>query len=112
MLCLKSKPKATLIDFPTLSSECSVKRISRVELHTGFGRPYLHDASGCWFIGGCGLAKSSHFAIDDPRVVIATPELELLIILIDARADNHWFQEIEGCALHISDFTRGNGSGI
>src|ERR1051326_4440899 len=95
MLRLHAEAVAEIVDSPALSGYRAVQKISGIELQARFGREHFQDAPG----GGLGNPRQegeiANPLIEHPVVIVAVPKLQLLIGVINARADGRRCREIE-----------------
>jgi len=117
MLSLETESTSEGILFARLSLEISLQEVARVKLNSGLRRKDFH-LSG--WIGDVDFGHSTQrdvsigdlVAIDDPGVVVASGNLELLVLGIDARSDGSGSPKVKGSSLDGSEFSRGNERGI
>jgi len=92
-----------------LASGRSIQKITAVKLDPGFGREYLQHPTAARFENfRRRLQTVAGGSFENPVMVIAASELELLILLIDPGANRGWPREIKGTALHGLQIPCGN----
>src|SRR5947208_1768736 len=96
MLRLHAEGASGIVNLAALANEFSVQEISGVELQTGFGsNDFQHAATGRIMDAGSEL-QLTRFFVQNPIMIVTFAEFELLILLIDTRADGGRFAEIKG----------------
>src|SRR5690606_12863060 len=100
-LRLKTKAVGLPVHAPTLADAGGIQEISRIELHAGRAREQLQHAPGLWIFDASGRSQLPGLAVDDEIVIVAAPEMELLIgSIANAFADGAWLAKIELRARH------------
>src|SRR5580704_2781898 len=90
-----------------------VQKISSVELNSGLGGKYFERTPGCRLFYFCGKQEMvSRLPVQYPVVVVTFAEFQLLVILVDSRANSVRLSEIKRGTRDIPEFACGNQSGI
>ena len=108
MLRLQAKGSALLVGVSTLPDDGSIEKIAGIELNCRFGRKDFHHSPAVGLAYPGGQRQALVFAVDYKGVIVSTPQLQLLIIVIDARADGRGPSEIQGRALDRAQFSGRN----
>ncbi len=112
MLSLETEPITKLIGIPPFAYLTAVEKISGVELHARFCGPNLHHAPGSWFEHFRRLSQRLRVSIQNPIVIVAIADFELLIALTDSCSNRHWLCEVERRTFHTAQFADRNQPGI
>src|SRR5262245_2637593 len=104
MLCLEAEAVALVVGLAAFALHLREK-VADVKLHARLGRPDFHHAARRRLGDLRRLTQYSSLAVDDEVMVIAAAELQLLVVLIDARADRRLLREVEGRAFDASQFS-------
>src|SRR5450755_3129168 len=107
MLGLQAKSAAICQNGSILSSSGAIQKIAAIKLYARLRRPYLqhssrygfHDAGGQFWPAPGG---------QNPVVVVAFSEFQLLIAIGDALSDSNRRSEIERRSLDFAQLSRGN----
>src|ERR1043165_227429 len=94
VLRLETETRSSRIGFPGLARQRTIKKVSRIKLHARFGGPHLHDAATRRFIRRCRESHHTRPSVDHPRMIVATTEFQLFIILIDPLANRIRSQKV------------------
>src|SRR5262245_27338132 len=103
MLCLQAEAVALVVGLAGFALHLC-KKVADVKLDARFGRPDTQHPARPRVAALRRLTQSSGLAVDDEVVVVAAAELQLLVFLIDARADRRGLGEVERRAFDASQF--------
>jgi hypothetical protein len=87
MLRLKTTGAVLHVWRAAFSHDAAVKKIARIELHTGLGGGNLHHSTGLRFAKPGGESESVRARAQHEVVIIAAGQLQLFVIITDARPD-------------------------
>ncbi len=102
----ESGPKA--VYFCCFRLDCTIEKISRVELNSGLGGQHLQHAAAQWLFDASRQLEPVAGPAQHPIVVIAFAELQLFIVVADARADGRGLAKIERRAVDRAKLARGD----
>ena len=101
MLSFQTETRPVCVHGSALASGRSIEKITVVKLDPGFGREYFEHPPTVRFENLRGrLQPAASESFENPVMVVAVPELELRILLIDSGADRGWTPKIKRTALH------------
>src|SRR5262252_1064457 len=103
MLCLEAEAVALVIGLADFALHLCEK-VADVKLHARLGRPDFHHPARRWFGDLRRLTQYSGLAVHDEVVVVAAAEFQLLVVLVDARADRRRLRKVERRAFDASQF--------
>src|SRR5215475_11519462 len=103
MLCLEAEAVALVVGLAGFALHLC-KKVADVKLDARLGRPDFHSPGRLRIIYLRRLTQYSGLAVDDEVVVVAAAELQLLVVLIDARADRRGLCEVERRAFDAPQF--------
>src|ERR1022692_119581 len=112
MLRLKAECKSAVVDAPFFSRDRSVEKVSRVKLHTWFGREHPQNPARSWLIHFGRLGQSTRRMIQYKVVVEALAEAQLEIVRINPLADGVRRSKIKGRAFYRLQFSQRDESRI
>src|SRR4051812_20939727 len=95
MLGFQAECGSFLIRKAAFSELGAVEEIARVELDAGLGSEDFEDAATDGFADFCGWGERATIAIENEIVIVTDAVAELLVIVIDARANGAGGGEIE-----------------
>ena len=108
VLRLQAEAVAALVDVAFLSGDGAVEKISRVELDAGLRGRDLQHATARGFVDARGQTEAVAFPVDHKVVIVAVAEDQLLVAVVDARADLRRRGEVERRALDRAKFAGRN----
>src|SRR5437870_2175563 len=94
VLGLQAEPASQAVDLASLADDRAVEGVPRVELEAGLCRQHLEDPSGYRSDERRRGDQAGALAIEDPVVIVAAREGELLVACADARADRRRLPEV------------------
>src|SRR5262245_16862321 len=94
MLCLQAEAVAFVVGLAGFALHL-FEKVADVKLDARLGRPDFQNSAGLRLIYLSRPTQYSGLAVDDEVVVVAAAELQLLVVLIDARADRRGLREVE-----------------
>src|SRR5271168_5102670 len=99
MLRFQTKARSMTVKLPALTANCAIQKVAAVELNARLGRQHFQDASAAGFenLGGK-LQTTAIGTLQDPIVIVSFAELQLFIVLIDARSNSDGLGEIKWSA--------------
>lgn len=101
MLSFQTETRPVCVRGSALASGRSIEKITAVKLDPRFGREYFQHPPTVRFENLRGrLQPAASESFENPVMVVAASELELLILLIDPGADRGWTPKIKRTALH------------
>jgi len=101
MLSFQTGTRPVCVHGSALASGRSIEKITAVKLDPRFGREYFQHPPTVRFENLRGrLQPAAGESFENPVMVVAASELELLILLIDPGADRGWTPKIKWTALH------------
>ncbi len=110
MLGFKRKSRAASIDLSALAVNGPVEKIAGVELHAGLRGQDFQNAAAGRLLDTYGEAQA--LPVQNPVVIVAVAELQLLIIRFDALADRDRLAEIEWRAGDGAKLAGGDERGV
>ncbi len=108
MLRFHAKGGAMLVNPPVFARDRAVQKIARVKLQARFGRENFQDAAAFRFGHPRHQLQLADFLVDDPVVIVAASELELFVVLPDARPNGRRSAEIKRRIVYRPQFPRRN----
>src|SRR5579862_4389426 len=103
MLRFHAKPVAELVNPAALAGEGPIQKVAGVELQARFsGEDFQNTAAGRFSDAGQERQFAEPF-VEDPVVIVALPELELFIVLVNAGADGGRLAEVERSAFDAAE---------
>src|SRR5882724_1481847 len=114
MLRLQAECCPATVGLATFAGSGSVEKVSGIELNSRLGGPDFEDAAGLRLVDN---SRQSQGAVFDPAcqneiVVVSHPQLDLLLILIDASTDCCRRRKIKRSSLHRAKFAGRDQSGV
>src|SRR5256712_8973994 len=94
VLGLQAGPVSQAVDLASLADDRAVEGVPRVESEAGLCRQHLEDPSGYRSDERRRGDQAGALAIEDPVVIVAAREGELLVACADARADRRRLPEV------------------
>ena len=102
----RQRPLLLLIGYAVFPFRRSVKEVAGVELKPRLIRKNGHHASAAGFIQLGDFAHIAGAAFQDPVVIVALAERQLLIRIVDVRSDRHGGAEIHRRVRHALQSVR------
>src|SRR5881628_1197987 len=106
MLGLETEARPVSVDAPALSFNIPIEKVAGIELHSRLCRADVEPAAARWILEPRRMHERPPpraIAVDHPIVVVAAPEPELLMLVVDARSNRGCPAKIEGRSRHRSD---------
>src|SRR5690349_2808846 len=101
MLRLHAKCIPGLINQTVLALD-ALEVVGRVKLKARFRCKHLQNSAAFWFINARGQAQLSQWFVNNPVLVIAAADLDLLVCLVDSGANSGRRSEIKRGPVHWS----------
>src|SRR5438034_8743942 len=108
MLRLEAQARAPAVHVPGLARDRAVEEIARVELQPRLSRRDVERAPARRLLEARRMQEAVAIPIEDPVVIVAGREAQLLVAGIDARADRRGVPEIERRAVDGCEIARGD----
>src|SRR5262249_16835884 len=108
VLRLEAETGAVTIDVAALALDRAVEEIARVELQAWLGRRDLHRTPALRIRQSRRELEAGSLPFQHPVVIVALAVLELLIAVLDARADDGRPTEVERRAADVRELTPRN----
>src|SRR5579872_2284687 len=83
MLSFQTESIATLINVAVLAGDCSIKKVSGIELNSRLSCRNFQHAAGGRFINSRSEFEPGTFAVDHEIVIIPVPELQLFVRVVN-----------------------------
>src|SRR5690348_3289907 len=113
VLRLEAEAETVAVGDAALAVDAAVEEIAAVKLNARLRGQDFQFPSRFFVVNAGGEDEAGLvIAIQDEIVVVALAEFELLVVVIDARADGRGFAKIEGSACDIFEFSGGNEGGV
>src|ERR1051326_9129640 len=104
MLRFHAESTPRMVNPTAFARDFTVEKVPGIKLHPRLGGEHLENPSGGWLVNARHQTKFAWPLVDDPILIVASGELELLVILIDAGPNRGWLSEIEWRALDWLEF--------
>src|ERR1035441_1038974 len=108
MLRLQAECASLSVDLAALALDLPVQKIAGVELDPGLRHEYFHGAAGVRFVNHRAPCERAAGGVTHEIVVVALTELQLLVVVVNARADGRRSAEVERAAVQALQLTGGN----
>src|ERR1700761_7681085 len=95
MLGLKTEAGAEAVNVAAFAVRGSVQKVAGVELDTGLGCLDGQDATAGRFLNARCLMHYAHLSVEDVVVVVALPQAQLFVVILDSRADGRCLAKIQ-----------------
>src|SRR5260370_42615333 len=112
MLGLQAEGTTTPVRLASFTLDAAVEVVASVELNARLVRENFEHAAAGGFLDSCSQGGSRAISGQDPVMVVALAELQLLVILFDASANCGSFSKIEWRSAHRAQFSGWNQPGI
>src|SRR5215469_1475508 len=112
MLWFHRKSATMDIDRSAFADDGAVEEIAGIKLHARRCRPDLKNASALWVSHAGVQGELVHGMIHYEVVIVAAAEFQLLVVIVDARADGGGLAEIKRCSFHRGNIAVGNERAI
>lgn len=108
MLRFQTKASAVRVEHAALAADCAVKKVAAVKLDSRLRCQNLQNSPARGFIDFRGrLQLSVGSVVQNPVMIVSLPEFQLLVVLIDSRADGCGLLKIEGTTGNRAQFPAG-----
>ncbi len=108
MLRLNAKPASRLIHLPAFSVDCAVKVVGRVKLHPRPIRKNIQYPSARRLGDAGDPAQFARPIIDNKIMIVTVAQFQLLVVLVDARADGGGLTKIKRRSVDGPEFASRN----
>src|SRR6266852_7513818 len=109
MLRLQTESPAVDVGLAILALNGSVQEISSIKLQPRLRCGYVHYAPALRIVSLCRREhRAWRFVVQHPVMIVAPAELELLLVLVDPRANRKRLQKIKRRVPHLAKLARGN----
>src|SRR6059036_263299 len=100
MLGLEAEARPVTVDAPALSFNRPIEKVAGIELQSRLCRADVEPAAARWILEPRRVherppSPPRAIAVDHPIVVVAAPEPELLMLVVDARSNRGCSAKIE-----------------
>src|SRR5713226_5113093 len=112
MLGLQAEGSSAPIRPASFTLDAAVEVVASVELNARLVRENFEYAAAGGFLDSRSQCGSRAIFVQDPVVIVALAELQLLVILFDASANCDSFSKIEWRSAHRAQFSGRNQPGI
>src|SRR5215472_2178366 len=95
MLRLEAETRPFAVRKPAFALQGAIEEVARIELQAGLGRGDVHGSTALGIGQPRGEFQPGALSIQYPVVVVAGPLFQLIVVLIDARADRRRLPKVE-----------------